>query len=165
MSDLNLSMFKAYDIRTPSKNLTRELAVRLARAEAVYFLQHVKATDILLARDARSTGGEYLEIATEQYVQAGLNVTVVPGVSSTSMFYFSAMKHPEMAAICFGASHNPSGDTGQKILGPGVRPIARGIGIDGGLDKIQELYEAATVIEAPAQRGRISVYDPMEAYI
>ena len=35
-SDLNLSMFRAYDIRTPSSLLTPELAERLARAEAVY---------------------------------------------------------------------------------------------------------------------------------
>ncbi len=165
MSDLNLSMFKAYDIRTPSKSLTPELAVRLARAEALYFTQHVGVNHIVLAHDARSTGGEYLEIATEHYLQAGMDVTVVPGVSSTSMFYFAAMKHPEYAAICFGASHNPSGDTGQKILGPGVRPIARGIGADGGLDKIQELYVAGASVEAGATRGRISAYDPMNEYI
>mgnify|MGYP002633150620 CR=1 FL=1 len=165
MPDLNLSMFKAYDIRTPSAALTPELATRLARAEAVYFTQHVGVTDIVLARDARSTGGEYLEIATEQYLAAGLNVMVVPGVSSTSMFYFAAMKYPDAAAICFGASHNPSGDTGQKILGPGVRPIARGIGVDGGLDKIQALYEAGAVAEVAEVRGRIGVYDPMAEYI
>ena len=34
---LNLSMFRAYDIRTPAAHLTPELAERLARAEAVYF--------------------------------------------------------------------------------------------------------------------------------
>ena len=158
-------MFKAYDIRTPAQNLTPALATRLAQAEALYFLQHLGVSDILLARDARSTGGQYLELATEQFLQAGLNVTIVPGVSSTSMFYFAAMKFSQHAAICFGASHNPSGDTGQKILGPGVRPIARGIGIDGGLDKIQELYEAGASVKNPTQRGRISVYDPMPEYI
>jgi hypothetical protein len=33
---LNLSMFRAYDIRTPSSLLTPEHADRLARAEAFY---------------------------------------------------------------------------------------------------------------------------------
>ena len=37
MDELNESMFRAYDIRTPSALLTNDLAARLARAEAAYF--------------------------------------------------------------------------------------------------------------------------------
>ena len=56
MSDLNLSMFRAYDIRTPAALLTDELAIRLARAEAVYFRESLGASGVLLAHDARITG-------------------------------------------------------------------------------------------------------------
>src|ERR1041385_803303 len=106
MTDLNLSMFRAYDIRTPSVALTDDLAIRLARAEAVYFKDVVGVSGVLIAHDARTTGPRYLELAAEEFARAGLRVVVIPGVCSTSMFYFSAMCHPGYAAVMCGASHN-----------------------------------------------------------
>lgn len=137
---LNLAMFRAYDIRTPAVLLTDELARRLARAETTYFREVLEATTVLVAHDARSTGPRYLSLATEVFLNAGLDVVYLPGVCSTPYFYYAAMQHPDCAAIMFGASHNPAGDTGQKILAPGVMPIAEGIGPAGGLNKIKELY-------------------------
>ena len=165
MSDLNLTMFHAYDIRTPAKYLTDELALRLARAEAVYFRDGLGASGVLVGHDARSTGPHYLELATEVYRKAGLGVTVIPGVCSTSMFYFTAMKRPRLAAVLFGASHNPADDTGQKILGPGVRPIAQRVGPEGGLDRIQALYVQGMEVADRSLPGRITAYDPTEEYI
>jgi phosphomannomutase len=149
MSELNLSMFRAYDIRTPSAALTPELAGRLARAEAVYFREALGVAGVVLAHDARSTGPAYLTIAASAYRDAGLEVIVLPGVSTTSLFYFGAMRFPEFAAVMVGASHNPAGDTGQKILGPMVAPIARAIGARGGLDRIRELYIEGASYRAP----------------
>ena len=163
MTDLNISMFRAYDIRTTSALLTDDLAVRLARAEAVYFRETLGVSGVLVAHDARSTGPHYLELAAAEYVRAGLTVVVVPGVCSTSEFYFAAMCHPALAAVMIGASHNPAGDTGQKLLGPGVRPIAEHIGPEGGLDKIRALYLQGA--STTAARGRISAHDPTEAYV
>jgi len=165
MIDLNLSMFRAYDIRTPSDSLTDELAVRLARAEAVYFKETLAATGVLIAHDARASGPRYLQIGAEQYSRAGLKVVVIPGVCSTSQFYYAAMRYPEMAAVMFGASHNPAGDTGQKILGPGVRPIAEHIGPEGGLDRIKELYHQDAKSELGIRTAEIKVYDPTNDYI
>ena len=165
MTELNLTMFRAYDIRTPAKLLTDELALRLARAEAVYFRDGLGAAGVLVGHDARSTGPHYLELATDVYRKAGLDVTVIPGVCSTSMFYFAAMRHPRQAAVLFGASHNPADDTGQKILGPGVRPIAKRIGPDEGLDRIQTLYVQGTQAADAPLPGRITPHDPTEEYI
>ncbi|HSV72847.1 MAG TPA: hypothetical protein VLH79_03715 [Chthonomonadales bacterium] len=165
MSDLNLSMFRAYDIRTPSAALTDELAVRLARAEAAYFLDTLGARGVLVAHDARSTGPRYLHLGVRAYTEAGLDVVVVPGVCSTSMFYFAAMEHPDYAAVMFGASHNPAGDTGQKVLGPGVRPIAARIGPEGGLDRICDLYERGVAPPQAARAGRVDAYEPLPEYI
>src|SRR5438874_10394856 len=141
MADLNLSMFRAYDIRTPADALTDELAVRLARAESVYFQQDLGVEGVLLAHDARSSGPRYLQMGAEEFSRAGLHVMVIPHVCSTSQFYFAAMCFSKYAAVMYGASHNPAGDTGQKILGPGARPIAESIGPLGGLDRIKFLYE------------------------
>ncbi len=163
MNSLNSSMFRAYDIRTPAALLTSDLAARLVRAEAVYFREVLGVRGVLVAHDARSTGPRYLQQGAQIFSASGLDVLVVPGVCSTSEFYFAAMRHPERAAVMFGASHNPAGDTGQKILGPGVRPIAEHIGPEGGLDCIRQLYiDGAATSGAP---GRISAYDPTEEYI
>jgi phosphomannomutase len=165
MIDLNLSMFRAYDIRTPSAQLTDELAVRLARAESVYFKESMGVSSVLIAHDARTSGPHYLELAAEEFARAGIRVIVVPGVCSTSMFYFSAMCHPIFAAVMYGASHNPAGDTGQKILGPGVRPIAEHIGPEGGLDKIKELYEKGAQPKISNLKSEISAFDPTFDYM
>ena len=164
MVNLNLSMFRAYDIRTKSQYLTDALAERLGHAEAVYFRDTLGVPGVLLAHDARSTGPHYLEIIAASCLRAGLDVRLVPGVCSTSEFYFAAMKHPHLAAVMIGASHNPSDDTGQKILAPGVQPVARHIGPAGGLDRIQELYQAAEQVSGAA-KGKVTAYDPTEDYL
>ncbi|WP_165250519.1 phosphoglucomutase [Paludisphaera soli] len=162
--DLNLSMFRAYDIRTPSALLTPELSGRLARAEARYFRDVLDAPGVVIAHDARSTGPRHLTMAADAYRDAGLEVVVLPGVSSTSLFYYAAMRHPDLAAVMFGASHNPAGDTGRKLLAPGVLPIAREIGPEGGLDRIQELYRDDASTLAP-RRGSIRAVELIDDYV
>ena len=161
---LNLSMFRAYDIRTPSADLTPELAGRLARAEASYFRDDLGVPGVVVGHDARSTGPRYLTITIDALRAAGLDVVYLPGACSTSYFYYSAMCHPDHAAVIVGASHNPSGDTGQKLLGPGVQPIAQGIGPKGGLDRIKELY-LADAGASGARRGRLLARDLTEGYV
>lgn len=162
--DLNPSMFRAYDIRTPAALLPDELAVRLAKAESVYFRDVLGVEGVLVAHDARRTGPHYLTLATDVFLDAGLNVTVMPGVSSTCLFYFTAMRHPESAAVMFGASHNPKDHTGQKILGPGVQPIARAIGPEGGLDCLENFYRKGETARS-RERGRVYVTDSLADYV
>lgn len=161
---LNLSMFRAYDIRTPAALLTDELAERLAWADAAYFRDVLGAEGVVLAHDARSTGPRYLRITAEVLLQAGLDVVWLPGPSSTSCFYYAAMRHPRCAAVMVGASHNPAGDSGQKILGPGVVPIAERIGPEGGLDKIRALYQSGVRTRA-GRRGRIQAAEILSDYV
>jgi phosphomannomutase len=157
-------MFRAYDIRTPSSQLTPELAERLAQAEAVYFREVLGVSGVVVGHDARRTGPQYLTIAIDAFRAAGLDVVYLPGACSTSYFYYAAMRHPELAAVIVGASHNPSGDTGQKILGPGVRPIAEGIGPRGGLDRIKQLYTEGAPVSS-TRRGGLRAVDLMDAYV
>jgi phosphomannomutase len=74
------------------------------------------------------------------------------------------MRHPQHAAVMIGASHNPAGDTGQKVLGPGVAPIAAGIGPEGGLDKIKDLYVAGKSGQASG-RGKIRACELIQDYV
>jgi phosphomannomutase len=157
-------MFRAYDIRTPSANLTPELAQRLARAEARYLREDLEAPGVVVGHDARRTGPQYLTIAIESFRAAGLDVVYLPGASTTSYFYYAAMRHPRFAGVIVGASHNPSGDTGQKILGPGVQPIAQGIGPEGGLDRIKALYLAGASVSG-GRRGSLRATDLMDDFV
>jgi phosphomannomutase len=163
-NDLNLSMFRAYDIRTPASDLPPELAQRLAAAAARYFRDELGVSAVLVAHDARRTGPHYLSLAADVYRAAGLDVVHLGGVCSTSYFYYAAMRHPTHAAVMFGASHNPAGDTGQKILGPNVVPIAADIGPAGGLERIKELYLSGASHSAE-RRGRIRGCDLMREYV
>ena len=52
-TNLNLSMFKAYDIRTKSVSLNKEITNRLMRAFGRYFLEVLKCKSVVIARDAR----------------------------------------------------------------------------------------------------------------
>lgn len=162
--ELNLSMFRAYDIRTPASLLTDERAVRLAQAEAVYIRDVIGVSEVLLSYDARRSGPHYLTITAEVFRKAGLDVLYLPGPASTSYFYYAAMRNPQCAAIMIGASHNPSGDTGQKLLAPDVKPIAGGIGPEGGLDKIRQLYLEGRSDDAQ-QPGRIRAMDLMADFV
>ena len=117
-----------------------------------------------MAHDARRTGPQYLTITIDAFRNAGLDVIYLPGACSTSYFYHAAMRHPRLAAIIVGASHNPSGDTGQKILGQNVRPIAQGIGPAGGLDGIKELYRVGKSVSG-TRRGRLRAVDLMEDFV
>jgi phosphomannomutase len=162
--DLNLSMFRAYDIRTPSARLTPDLSRRLADAEAEYFREVLGTDSVVVGHDARRTGPAYLTIAVQAYCDAGLDVIYVPGVCSTSYFYYCAMRHPQAAGVMIGASHNPADDTGRKILGPGVQPIAEAIGPAGGLAEIKRRYAAGRPSASP-KRGRIRPVELLDDYI
>lgn len=162
--DLNLGMFKAYDIRTPAAQLPLALSERLAYAEAQYFREQLGADTVVLCRDARLSGARYLEQGIRIFRELGFTVLAAPQVTSTCQFYDACMRHPEAAGIMYGASHNPGGDTGQKIVGPGVQPIADGCGPDGGLQAIRRLYEQGA---RPANRGggRLRLINYLDQYV
>lgn len=161
---LDLSLFKAYDIRTPARLMTAEVAERLARAEAVYLREVLQTPKVLLGRDARLTGPRYLEIGARVFEEAGFEVLVNPQVTSTCHFYYSCMRHPDAAGILYGASHNPGGDTGQKLVGPGVFPIAEDCGPGGGLTAIRRLFtEGRSPAKTPG--GRIDLFDYQSDFV
>lgn len=164
MSHLNLSMFKAYDIRTPAPQLTLDLAERLAYAEAYYFREHLGVRKVVLCRDARLSGAQYLEQGIRIFRELGFEVLAMTQVSSACLFYYTCMRHPDAAGIMYGASHNPGSDTGQKIVAPGVQPIADGCGPGGGLQAVRRLYERGVRPE-PMRGGQLRLVNYLEDYV
>ncbi len=163
-SELNLSMFKSYDIRTPASKLPLELSRRLAHAVAVYFADVLGTRKVVLCRDARLSGPAYLEQGAEIFKSLGFEVFVNFQVSSTCQFYYACMQHFDAAGIMYGASHNPGTDTGQKIVGPGLQSIAAGCGPLGGLYAVRQSFiDGKQLHEQPG--GKIHVLNCTDAYI
>lgn len=163
-TELNPGMFRAYDIRTPSDRLAPELSERLAHASAYYFRHVLKTNKVILYRDARLSGAQYLEQGMDVFKSLGFQVLTYPLPSSVCMFYFSCLQHADAAGIMYGASHNPGRDTGQKIVGPGLRPIAMNCGPGGGLKRIMELYLDGTRVEKTSG-GCVKPVNYFEKYV
>lgn len=180
MDDLQLGMFKLYDIRTKEHNLTPALKERLYNAIAVYFRDSVKARSIVICRDARLYVPELVEGLMEHLCKAGVDVLVNPLPISTCQFYYTCMKHRESAGIMVTASHNPGEYVGMKLMAPDLLPIAFGNGPDGGVERIKQLYiddahvdacqggarkGIGSEVDSNAHRGSVRVINELEGYI
>ena len=164
MKDLNLQMFKQYDIRTKYKNMDDELKIRLYNAVALYIRDYAKAKSIVICRDARLYVPEVAEGLSKYLRRAGVDVFINPLPISTCQFYYTCMQHRDSAGIMVTASHNPAEYFGLKLVGPGVAPIAYGCGPADGIAKIKELYEANSVVEGDAG-AKLTVINYLESYI
>jgi phosphomannomutase len=169
MDNLLLGMFKLYDIRTKEQNLTDEIRQRLYNAIVLYYKESVKASSIVICRDARLYVPQLVEGLTAAFTKAGINVLVNPLPISTCQFYYTCMKHKESAGIMVTASHNPREYVGMKLMAPGLLPIAYGNGPEGGIEKIKANYiaggevDCASATSGPA--GKVTVVNELESYI
>ena len=140
MKDLNLGMFKPYDIRTKIEKLSQENLKRLSEAVAIYYKTILKAPAVVIGRDARLYAPMVVESLCYELRRAGLDVFLNPLPISTCQFYYSCMKHPKFGGIMVTASHNPGSYIGLKLMAPKLFPLADGCGPEGGIAKIREIY-------------------------
>ena len=164
MDDLNLTMFKQYDIRTRHNAINDMQKERLYNAIAVYFRDCVKAKSVVIGRDARLYVPELAEGLARVCRKAGIEVLINPLPISTCQFYYSCMKHRDSAGVMVTASHNPAEYIGLKLLAPEVSPIAYGCGPEGGIVKIKELYMADARVEGD-KKAKMEVINHLEDYI
>lgn len=160
----NLSMFRAYDIRTQAERLDPESALRLIHAIARYARECLETNEIVLCRDTRLSGARFLQQGIEIFADLGFQVWTNPTPISTCHFYYCCMRFPRAVGIMYSASHNPGVYTGQKIVGPNVQPIAMDIGPAGGLRKIREFYRSGSTLDA-IPGGTISCIDFLADYV
>ena len=78
MKDLNLQMFKQYDIRTKYRNVDDELKIRLYNAVALYIRNHANAKSVVICRDARLYVPEVAEGLSKYLRRAGVDVFINP---------------------------------------------------------------------------------------
>ncbi|MBO4394303.1 MAG: hypothetical protein J5800_08165 [Spirochaetales bacterium] len=164
MENLNLTMFKQYDIRTRHNALTDPIKERLYNAVAIYLRDYVKAKSVVIGRDARLYVPELAEGLARVARKAGIEVLINPLPISTCQFYFSCMMHRDSAGIMVTASHNPAEYVGLKLVAPEVAPIAYGCGPADGIAKIKEIYLADAKVEGD-KKAKLIVINHMEDYI
>ncbi|MEM1235989.1 MAG: phosphomannomutase [Pseudomonadota bacterium] len=113
------SPFKAYDIRGQiDVNIDEDFARRLGRAAA-----HVTGAKVaVVGGDARATSAPYSAALAQGLAEAGLEVHDLR-LCGTEEVYFGTAHLKADIGIMVTASHNPIGDNGFKLVGPGAAPL------------------------------------------
>jgi phosphomannomutase len=147
------AIFKAYDIRgTVPDQLDAEVCRRIGAA----FARFTGAPSILVARDMRPSGVEFVAAFAEGVTSQGVDVVDL-GLASTDVIYFAAGRYDSPGAM-FTASHNPAGYNGIKLCLPGAAPV----GEDTGLVEIKAM--TAEGVAPAARQGSVSTRDVVAEY-
>ncbi len=165
MANINLGMFKSYDIRTKNHFLTDELRDRLLNAVTLYYRDVLKVNSVVICRDARLYVPLLAEEMTKVMRKAGLDVYLNPLPVSTCQFYFTCMKYKESAGLMLTASHNPGEYIGIKLVSKGLLPIAMDYGPEGGIRKIMEYYTEEKRVEPVSKPGKCIIMNELQNYI
>ena len=151
-------LFKAYDVRGAAPSpLSPQLAWRIGKAFASWIADGLAdgtnerpgGARIGFARDARLTSASLAAAFA-----AGLEASIPPvevtnyGMLPTDAMWF-AVRHDDLAGgAVITASHNPPGDNGIKLVGPGASPVFAENGLP-------EVERRAAVTSAPAGENPI----------
>lgn len=134
-----LDCFKAYDIRgILGETFDEDIAYRIGRA----FAEVMKATKVVVGRDARLSSPSLAAATAQGLTDAGCSVLDI-GLAGTEEMYFAASHFGADGGIEVTASHNPINYNGMKMVGPGSRP----------LDPTTELSEVRQLAEAASFRN------------
>ncbi|HEY3103677.1 MAG TPA: phosphomannomutase/phosphoglucomutase [Pyrinomonadaceae bacterium] len=132
---INFDCFRAYDIRgVYPAGLDEEAFYRIAQAYTYLF--HPKT--MVVGRDARESGPVLQKALTDGFVDAGVNVVDIGGIT-TDMLYFAVGSSDEYSGgVVVSASHNPKQYNGAKM----VKEKAAAISSDTGLFEIRDIIKA-----------------------
>lgn len=145
-STLDLSIFKAYDVRgLIDSQLTPEVAYLTGRAYAQIIAPQKKI--ICLGRDVRSSGPLFFSALAQGLLEEGYEVIDL-GVISTDMLYFAVGKYEYGGGITVSASHNPREYNGFKMIKEQAQAISSDTGLLAIRDRVQELYDKGVRYEA-----------------
>lgn len=149
MTKINISCFKAYDIRgrIPDE-LNTDIAYRIGNATAEF----LDAKQVVLGRDIRLSSQELAEAVAQGLIDAGVEVIDI-GLGGTESVYFATGFLGADGGIMVTASHNPADYNGLKL----VREESRPISADSGLLDIRKIAERSTRLMADKKGTRRSV--------
>ena len=152
-------IFKAYDVRgTVPDQLDAEIVEAVGAAFAAFARDEAGGSleRILVARDMRPSGVEFVEAFARGVNGQGIDVVDL-GLASTDLLFFAAGKYDAPGAM-LTASHNPAGYNGIKLCLSGARPV----GEDSGLAQIKA--DAIAGVEPVGPPGSITQQDALGAF-
>jgi phosphomannomutase len=154
---MNLSAFKAYDIRGRiPEELNEALAYDIGRAYAAF----VKPRCVAVGRDIRLTSVPLGAAVSRGLMDAGCEVRDL-GLTGTEGVYFATFAYELDGGIMVTASHNPPDYNGIKLVREGSRPISA----DTGLTEMRALIESGALPPRAATRGSASALDTGGRYL
>ncbi|EAZ99641.1 Phosphomannomutase [Marinobacter sp. ELB17] len=155
MSTMDLSCFKAYDLRgrVPDR-LNPKLAELIGRA----YVEVTGAKKIIVGYDIRLSSREISQALCSGLMAAGADVYDI-GLCGTEMVYFATSHYDMDGGIMVTASHNPRDHNGMKMVGPESRPISSDNGLNDIRDRVLEPFADAQ------DQGRYETLETMNAYI
>jgi phosphomannomutase len=153
---MNLSCFKAYDIRgrLPDE-LNEDVAYRIGRAYAE-FLQPQR---VVVGRDVRLSSEGLCRALARGLTEGGADVFDI-GLCGTEEVYFATFAEGMDGGIMVTASHNPIDYNGMKLVREGSKPISG----DSGLQAIRDLA-AGGRFSAASRTGVVAPLDTRGDYI
>jgi phosphomannomutase len=157
MSTLNLTAFKAYDIRGRIPDEINEaLAYDIGRAYAAF----VKPRQVAVGYDIRLSSPQLAAALKRGLTDSGTDVFDI-GLWGTEGAYFATFAEKLDGGIMVTASHNPPDYNGMKF----VREEARPISADTGLKEMRRLIEAGALPPRALQAGTERRLDIRSKYL
>ena len=154
---MNLSAFKAYDIRGRiPEELNEALAYDIGRAYAAF----VKPRCVAVGRDIRLTSTALAAALVRGLIDCGCEVRDI-GLCGTEGVYFATFAYELDGGIMVTASHNPPDYNGMKL----VREESRPISADTGLAEMRALIETNTLPRPAPARGSERALDTGARYL
>jgi phosphomannomutase len=156
---MNWNSFRAYDIRgVYPTDLDEQAYYRIAKAYTKLF----NPKTMVVGMDARQSGPSLKKALTEGFVDAGVNVVDIGGVTTDMLYYAVGSSEEYSGGIVVSASHNPKEYNGAKM----VKEKAAAISSDTGLFEIRDLIKAdQDKSVASATKGEVSEKDVLNDYV
>ncbi len=156
---MNFDCFRAYDIRGVFPNdLDEEAFYRIAQAYTHLF--HPKT--MVVGMDARESGPVLKEALTKGFIDAGVNVVDIGGVTTDMLYYAVGANEEYSGGIVVSASHNPKEYNGAKM----VKEKAAAISSDTGLFEIRDLIKDGKDKDVTSDaRGTVTEKDVLTDYV
>ena len=156
---MNWDSFRAYDIRGVfPTDLDEEAYYRIAKAYTLLF--HPKT--MVVGMDARESGPALKKSLAAGFVDAGVNVVDIGGITTDMLYYAVGSSDEYSGGVVVSASHNPKQYNGAKM----VREKAAAISSETGLFEIRDLLKAEKDKAVAAEaKGAVTERDVLQDYV
>ena len=156
---MNWDSFRAYDIRgVYPTDLDEEAYYRIAKAYTDLFDPKTMAVGM----DARESGPSLKKALTDGFVDAGVNVVDIGGITTDMLYYAVGSSEEYSGGIVVSASHNPKQYNGAKM----VREKAAAISSDTGLFQIRDIIKAGKDKDVSSEtKGHVTEKNVLNGYV